>query len=333
MKTKPLKAKKEVLHAAYSDSLGPIEKIHHDLHKENVTAKRFHDAEEFIRACQCVALWKLNQGELSGDAGHYLAELAVRIAQSIRALTETGDIMLARRLPPAVEIMRHAESVFGKKLTNEVTERLPIEEILKEHRAIDLIQMFAALHPDWAELCGIQDPQAFLKRPEEELRQLLLSEETWTGTRSGIEFMEKRKHRLAQLIEQVQAIREMHQPNVNCFVEHLWRARLWSGPNATYEECNWSSRPPREDVAAWMKLIMPYLKRVTGNDAMKLGVFRYMIAARAYCHDGEKFDVEQGTRLAVARPSDIWNQVRAEIRKAWIRMEIQARKPVLEKPA
>jgi hypothetical protein len=313
--------------------LGPIEKIHHDLHEENVTAERYHQAEEFIRACECVAVWRLKQGRLPGDASHYLAELVARLAETVRTLTEADDIMLARRLPPTVAVMRRAESVFGKKLTNEITEQLPIEEILKEHRAIDLIQMFAALHPDWAELCGIEDGEKLLQQPENELRELLMSKETWTGTRNGVEFEEKRKHRLAQLIEQAQAIREMQQPNINCFVEHLRQGRLWSGPNGTYEDCPWPTRPPREDVPAWMALIMPYLKTVTNNDATKLGVFRYMIAARSYCFDGEKFDATKGKRLAEARPSDIWNQVRAEIQKAWIRMEKQARKPVFEKSA
>ena len=315
------------------DSLGPIEKIHHDLHGANVTAENFHHAEKFIRSCECVALWRLKQGQRPETASSHLAELAARIAHSIHRLTEAGDVMLARRLPPVVEIMQRAENVFGKKLTNKVTERVPIEKLLKKHRAIDLIQMFAALHPDWAEWCGVQNPQEFLKRPEKQLHRLLLSEETWTRTCDGVEFVEKRKHRLAELIERMQAIREMHQRNVNCFVEHLWRGRLWSGPNGTYEDCNWSTHPPRADVAAWMKLIVPHLKSITGNDAMKLSVFQYMIATRAYCHDGERFDAEHGTRLTAANPADIWNQVGAEIRKAWIRMAKQARKPVLKKPA
>jgi hypothetical protein len=314
-------------------SLGPIEKIHHDLYEEDVTAERYHQTEEFIHACAYVALWRLKQGQLPGDASYYIAELAAKLAEAVRTLTEADDIMLARRLPPTLAIMRRAESVFGKKLTNAVTERLPIDEILKEHQALELIQTFAALHPDWAELCGIADGGELLRQPEQELRRLLLSEETWTGTRNGAQFKERRKHRLAQLIEQMQAIREMQQPNINCFVEHLRQGRLWSGPNGTYEDCAWPTRLPREDVKAWIDLVLPFLKRVTNNDPMKLSVFRYMIAARSYVFDGEKYDVTKGTRLADAAPSDIWNQVGAEIRKAWIRMELQTRKPVPENPA
>ena len=335
----------------------PIEKIHHDLHKENVTDKRFHEAEEFIRACECVALWRLKQGQLSEDAGFYLAELAARIAESIAKLTEARDIMLARGLPPIVETMKRAESLFGGKFDNRITKRLSIGDILdlKEQRPIELIQMFAALHPDWAELCGIEDGATLLRQPEAELRRLLLSEETWiivrtqgnlrrlrrlllsketwTGTRKGRRFEEKRKHRLAEVIEQAHAIRQMQSPNINCFVEHLWQGRLWSGPNATFEDCAWPTRPPRGDVTAWMKLIMPYLKRVTSNDAKKLRVFRDMLAWRCCLSDGQQIDFDRGARLATASPADIWSQVGAEIRSAWIRMEKQARKQVSENPA
>lgn len=308
--------------------LGPIEQVRHNSYTTNVTPECLHQAEEFIRACECVAAWRLKKGERSEDAGFYLAKLATSIAVSLRKLTEAGDIMLARRLPPIIATMQQAESVFGKKLTNEVTKRLLIQDILKEHRATELIQMFAALHPDWAEVCGIEDGEKLLKQPESELRQLLLSEETWPVTSNEIEIEEKRKHRLAELIERAQAIREMQQPNINCFVEHLWQGRLWSGPNRTFEDCPWPVRPPRNDVTAWMALIMPFLKKVTNHDAMKLGVFRYMVASRTYVYDGEQLDSGQGARLAAANPSDIWSQVGAEIRKALIRMEKQARKPV-----
>lgn len=315
------------------DSIGTVEEMEHHINEEHVTAEAAEHALRFAGACESVGKWRLMQGQLPADASHYLAELAKQIAISVLMLVEAGDVMLARQLPAIVETLRRAESVFGRKLTPTIEKNLPMVEILKEHHPLELIQMFAALHPDWAKLCGIDEPHGLLAKPEEELRQLLLSEETWRGTRDGVEFEERRKHRLAQLIEQAQAIREMQQPNINCFVEHLWQGRLWSGPNGTYEDCGWPMRPSREDVPAWMALIMPYLKRVTNNDATKLGVFRYMIAARSYCFDGQQFDSAKGTRLTTARPSDIWSQVGAEIRKAWIRMEKQARKPVSEKAA
>ena len=310
----------------------PIEKIHHDLHLENISADRLHHAEEFVRACECVGLWRLKQGQRSDTAGFYLGELAKNLAVSVLRLAEAGDIMLARNLPPIVAAMQRAESVYGKKLTNEITGRLPIEELLKKHRAIELIQMFAALHADWAKLCGIEDGEKLLRQPEEKLRELLLSEEEWVSVGGEQEDVEKRKHRLAQVIERMQAIREMQQPGINLFVEHLWQGRLWS--NGRFEDCAWPTRPPRKEVTAWMKLIMHYLKRVTNDDPMKLTVFQYMIAARTCIHDGQRIDTTHGARLATApNPSDIWNQVGAEIRKAWIRMEKQARKPVSEKPA
>src|SRR5262245_14046172 len=116
----------------------PIEKVHHDLHRPNVTRELFHQAERFIRACECVGVWRLKSGERSAEAGFYLAELAARIVESLRALIESGDIMLARKLPPLVAATQRAEAVYGMALTNQITKRRPIEELLKEHRPIEL---------------------------------------------------------------------------------------------------------------------------------------------------------------------------------------------------
>lgn len=317
-------------------SLGLIAKRHHDLHVKTITLERFLQAQEFIQACGHVGLWRLMQGQMSGKASFYLVQLAREISASSQTLIGAGDVYLARKLPPIVEQMRRAESVFKKKVTNEITKRLTIEDILnlQSHQPIELIRMVAALHPDWAELCGVEDGEKLLRLPKDELRRLLLNEKTRTLTRNGVKVEEKGKHRLAEFIEDEYETLEMQGSNINYFVENLWGGRLWSGPNATFEDCDWPTQPQRKDVTAWMKLIMPHLKKVTNNDPMKLGVFQHMLAARCSVYDGQSIDSDKGARLATApHPSDIWSQVGAEIRKAWIRLEKLARKPVSGKTA
>jgi hypothetical protein len=315
-------------------ALGPIEKLRHDLNAEYVTPDAFLQAQKFVAGCLAIAESKLKKGEQSGHASTYLAELAAQLAEAMVALTQAGDIMLARRLPSIVARMQAAEAVFGDKLTPVIVKRRSIDQLLEQRRPRELINAVAALYPDWARVCGIPDPKAFLARPEHELRELLLANRSTERGRHGTDAGEW-QHPLAQMIERFWAVREMHQPNVNCFVEHLLRGRLWSGPNGTYEAVKWPRRPDRQNVAAWMGLIMPYLKQVTDGDATKLGVFRDMIAARNHCFDGERTSDARtrGTRLAEASASDIWNQVGAEIRKALQRMAKQARKPLSRKPA
>jgi hypothetical protein len=312
----------------------PKGKIEHDLNIEHLTDERFRDAKRLIRACAKVGVWRLKQGELSGDARFYVVELASELAQTIQALIEEDDVMLARRLPPIVEILQNALKVYGSKLTGSIKKRLPIKQLLKKHKACDLLAMLSALHPDWETILHISNRREIESLPEETLHKLLLSTECWVGEHDGKRTKETRSHRIAEIIENVMAMREAENKNINLFVEHLSHGQLWSGPGRTFEKCDWHGKkdlPARDYSRAWMKLVMPYLKRVTGGNAMKLHVFRHLIAARRFVyHDASG---KGCGRLAADSPKHIWNQVETEIRKAWVTMAKQARKPNSKKAA
>jgi hypothetical protein len=74
-----------------------------------------------------------------------------------------------------------------------------------------------------------------------------------------------------------------------------------------------------------MEIVMPFLKKVTGGDAMRLHVFEYLLAARR--------SVFAGHRLADDKPEYVWNQVATRIRQAWLTMFNRARKRNSEKTA
>jgi hypothetical protein len=236
--------------------------------------------------------------------------------------------------------MQSAMAVFGSKVTGRVTKRLSIEQLLKKNNARELLEMLSALHPDWHLFClHIYHPKIRLlpafkdkhgeillrKRrkiesfPEEKLRALLLRKECFVSWHGGKHKKEWRKHGIAEIIQNIMTVREMEGPNINLFVELLLRGQLWSGPGQTFVKCDWHGNkklPAREDVRAWMKIVMPFLQRVTQNDAMKLGVFDHMLAARKGVFAGE--------RLADDKPEYIWNQVENRIRKAWMTMAKRA---------
>lgn len=324
---------------------GPVERIEHYLSVESVTDDNYWAAKKFIHACERVAVWRLMQGELSGDAGHHIQFLAREIVHSIRVMIERGDIMLARWIPPIVEELQQALQVYGSKFTGSVKDRVPIEQLLKRHTARELLAMLAALHPDWHSLLlHIYHPK-IQKLPEEKrqhillrkrriiesfsekrLQKLFLSKELFVGREEGKRTEEWRKHGIAALIENVVALREGESENVNLFVEQLWQGRLWGlGPDkitkrgaATFVDCPWKGRrnnPKRSDVSAWMKLVMPFLKKITEDDATRLDVFERMLAARKFVyHDAS--GMGHG-RLANDSSKFIWNQIETEIRKAW----------------
>jgi hypothetical protein len=137
-------------------------------------------------------------------------------------------------------------------------------------------------------------------------------------------------------------MREGESALINGFVEHLWQGRLWGlGPDMSQPESGksflkaaWHGRtnlPPREDARAWMKIVMPFLKEVTGDNPMRLNVFEHMLAARRFVyHDASG---EGHGRLATDSTKYVWNQVETEIRKAWVTMAKRARKPNPTKPA
>jgi hypothetical protein len=308
---------------------GPIERLEHDLNQKQVTSDRYWAAKEFIHACEKVGVWRLKRGKPSGDAAHHLAFLASEIAGSIRVLIEQGDVMLARKLPAVVEILQRAMQVYGSKITGRVTKRLSIEQILKKYKARDLLETLSALDSDWETVLHIPNRREIESLPEEKLQQLLLKKECWVLQRGGNRIEESRNHPIAEVIENIIAVREDENANINLFVEQLWRGWLWglgpdeSGakPGAIFLKADWHRKkdlPAREDVRACMKLVMPFLKKVTGGDPMRLEVFRHMLAARRR--------VFAGKRLADDKPEYIWNQIENRIRKAWVTMAKRARK-------
>lgn len=316
---------------AYEYMAGPIERIEHDLSVEHVTPEEFRSAQQFVRACEKTGAWRLKQGELTDDAGFYVAELARELAQSIARLIEEGDLMLARRLPPIVEILQRAVNAYGSKITGRVEKRLSIGEILKKRKARALLQMVSALHPDWETLLHIPNRREIESLSEEKLRELLLSKERWFHERDGT--VEWRGHRLAEVIENIIAIREAENENINLFVEHLWRGWFWGGPKRTFTKCDWHGKenlPERDDVRVWMKIIMPFLRRETDGDAMKLAVFANLLASRRYVYAGGEVT---GGRLAGDSTTYIWNQVENRIRKAWRTMATRSSKRNFAKSA
>lgn len=336
MKTTPRKRK---IRPARLKQLGSIQSR---ATPENLTTERFREALEFIRACAEVGAWRLEQGMLTEDAGFYLAEIASELAHIVGGLIKQGDVMLARRLPPVVEMLQQAMRAYGSTITGRITQRHSIEQLLKKHCARELLAMLSALHPDWEKFLPVYEqpekPAEFRsaeKRriqqlPENELHALLTTQLRWlvqkTGKPKRVE--EWRKHPLAAIIENTAAARELESNNINLFVEHLFRGWLWSGPGSTFATCDWHGKPDlpsRADAHAWMQIVIPFLRRVTKDDALKLGVFKHLLAARKPVFAGE--------RLANDKPGYIWNQVENRIRKAWRVMAKRAAKRNLEKTA
>jgi hypothetical protein len=313
---------------------GPKERVEHDLSIEHVTNDNYWSAKKFIHACEKVGVWRLKQGELTNDAGLHLAHLAWEIAESIRVLIGQGDLLLARQLPPVVEVLQDTLKVYGSKVTGRVTKRLSIEQLLKKYKARELLAMLSALHPDWhCLLLHIYHPK-IQKLPEKRLRELILSKERFIGWKNGKRTEEYRKHGLAEILENVFAVREGENENINLFVEHLWQGRLWSlgddksgsKPGKTYVTADWpglKDLPARDNVRAWMEIVMPFLRRITQDDAMRLSVFEHLIAMRKAVYVREK---DSDRRLADDKTDYIWNQVRTRIAQAWKTMASRASK-------
>jgi hypothetical protein len=148
-----------------------------------------------------------------------------------------------------------------------------------------------------------------------------------------MEVWSRRRHRAAEMIEQICAIRESEAHRVNLFVEHLYHGWLWGGPGPTFQKCPWHGKdglPKRSGLGEWMAIVMPFLKKITGEDASKLSVFRHLLGARRYVYAGGE---ATGGRLAGDDPTYIWNQVENRIRKAWVPMANQAVKRSAKKAA
>jgi len=306
----------------------PAEQLEHDLNVKHVTDEGFVAAKKFIHACEKVGAWRLKQGQLTEDAGFYAGELGIAIARHLHALVAQGDIMLARKLPVIVEILETAMKVYGSRFTGAFPQKITIEQLLKKHKAHDLVAMVTALYPQWEKI-GIPNQAKIEALPEAELSALLVSKELWVHEHEEQRTEEQRAHRLAELIENMVAVRETEAARINLFVEHLWQGRLWglgpdkagTQPGRDFIENIWQGQkdlPPVEDTQAWMKLVMPYLKEVTGGDVMRLNAFTHLLAARKFVyHDasGKGYG-----RLATDSPKRIWNQIETEIRKVWVTM-------------
>ncbi len=319
----------------------------HDDNLDKLTDNNFHACRKLIRAYEKVGVWRLQQGAFSDDAGFYAAELAVELAKTITALVQNGDLNLARRLPAICELFNLAGAIYGDKLATTRTNHQPIEVLLKNHTAKDLLEMLAALYPQW-HLMLLEAPNLdFENLPEEkrnyllmkerlriealseaELRKLLLSKELLIRKRNGQRKEHWQKCPMAEVMESIIARRHGESENINLFVEHLYRGYLWGLPNHNFLKCDWHGRedlPPKHDVKAWMKLVGPFLREATDGDATKLQVFRYLLARRK--------SVYVGRRLAEDKPAYIWNQLENQIRKAWKLMATNKTKPGSAKAA
>lgn len=312
---------------------GSVERIEHDANLDKVTNEGFQAASDFIHACGKVALWRLKNGELAGTGGFYVSELMRQLAQTVFELVQAGDLMTARRLPLPASICQRALAVYGPGICNQTIKRENIQAILKRHKARALLEMVAALHPDWDAILHIPDRKRIEAMSEAQLMELLLSKEPWGTESSGKRKKEWRTHRLAEVVENVAEIREMESANLNLFVAHLRRGWLWGGPKETLKKCPWNGRrdlPPVDDWPAWKAQVMPFLKEETGDDASRLHAFEYLLAARRYVYAGGE---KTGGRLAGDSPTYIWNQVENRIGKAWATLARREIKRNLEKAA
>lgn len=276
--------------------------------------------------------------------------------------------MLARRLPVIVEILDSAFYVYGPRLTSRITKTASIHNLLKQHKAKELLAMLSALHPDWHTfILHIYDPKVrelpeeqqheirLRKRrcieafPENRLRKYILSKELFVGWKGNKPTKEWRRHGLAEILENMFTLRDGQRENINLFVEHLFHGRLWSlsrgetdsQPGKTYVDCPWKGRgdnPPRKDVRAWMKIVMPFLEAQTGGDMkqrgdpMRLAVFERLLSTRKGRHEPGDLNNEFHP-VALGSRTLAWNYLRGELADAWTRMTKRAIKLKSGKPA
>jgi hypothetical protein len=299
----------------------PIWQLNHDFHVGHLTEENFHKAEELIDACEKVGVARLKRGERTEEAGFYLAELAEQLAVSIEALIREGDVQLARRLPMAVERLSAAQQRYGLTVTAQLTKGNTISALLERHTAKELLAMVFAKRPELDKEMHWLPWNDIKAMPEEKLRALLLS--TVPDARGG----KAAPHPLAAHIVRFFDLgdRKFERPNINMFVEHLWRGFLWSGPGKTFEKCPWfgdAKKPVREDTRAWMTLIRDFLRVKTQGDMSKLLVFDTLLARRrAKYARAEKGGTE---RLRSDDPTYVLDQVMKEIREAWLTMANKA---------
>ena len=291
----------------------PIWQLNHDFHIGHLTEENFHKAEELIDACEKVGVARLKRGERTEEAGFYLAELAAQLAVSIEALIREGDVQLARRLPSVVERLCAAQERYGMTVTARLTRRNTISALLEKHAAKELLAMVFAKQPELDKVMHRLPWKDIKAMPEEKLRALLLT--TVADARGG----KSAPHPLVAHIVRFFDLgdRKFERPNINLFVENLWRGFLWSGPGKTFEKCPWfgdAKKPVRENTRAWMTLIRDFLREHTQNDMSKLAVFRTMLARRR-----RKFAKSpNGTeRLRSDDPTYVVGEVLEEIEEAW----------------
>lgn len=53
---------------------------------------------------------------------------------------------------------------YGTKITARVHQVIPIEELLKKHRACELLEMLTTLHPNWQDLLPLSAKQKAVPR-------------------------------------------------------------------------------------------------------------------------------------------------------------------------
>jgi hypothetical protein len=280
-----------------------------------VNESLFQLSRRFIEDCRVVGTARLGQGVPSDKAGFYVAELGAALAECIEELVRSGDVQVARRLPVVVERLTTAQKRYGMKVSARYVEQHTIESLLKKHPAKELLAVALAKEPTLGKRKGWKHWPAFLAMEEAELRALLTAKIVIAPDQKP------QTHPLADFIVRLFNLggRGFERPNINLFVEWLYRGWLWSGPGATFEKCPWfgeKEKLPRSDTKAWMKQIRDFLRERTGNDVSKLRVFDTLLARRQakYAKIGYGKEVY---RLRDDRPEYALGVVMDEIEEAW----------------
>jgi hypothetical protein len=280
--------------------------------------KRLRDCHVFITECTTKTLEQLAAGEPFGLEVNCLRMLMNWLPGDVRRVVEAGDVFTARDLRNVVGEYEKARAVFGPKVEFGSVKRWTIELLLKEHSAKEWVEVFAAQAAldGLGRLDGINttrnyqvvppgfDPQKLRREPDAALVN-------WF-----------RNSGAAQCAEALLIRRGIEGAEINTFVALLQQGWFWNrGP---WVPCPWKNAkrvPPREDAAAWMKLVMPFLKELTKGDARQLRHLEGLLASRKQVH--------AGTRLADDKPEYAWNQIEGRIKKAWkVMCKRGPRKPV-----
>lgn len=291
-----------------------LKKDAYDRELRHVNGRRFEAAVEFIQSCRAVALGRLQEGELPGEAAVYLSLMASELAATVQEIVEAGDLEIARSLEHDLECWQGAFAIHGSRLSRPMPKRLNVEEFLKKEgiTAKRLVDMVAVLHPSIVERLHEPGQTPVTRLPEEQLRLMLLRDRSPSGPSTRKYNKDQRWAAFVRVIERIAEMAGNASSSINLFVEYLRRGWLWCGPNRVFEKCWWHGRtglPLPTETGKWMRMIQELLEKVSERDPSRLVVFRYLLALRQ--------PVSGGQNLLDGKPHAAWNQLMSRIRKAW----------------